>query len=253
MMKLRINFFAETLGMGTSMTVLLPQRASGQPDVHPRPVDRPPVLYLLHGASDDDTQWTRMTSIERYANERGLAVVMPQAHLSFYCDEVNGHKFWTFLSQELPDLIADSFVVSSRREDTFVAGLSMGGYGAFKLALNQPDRFAAAASMSGALNLAAPHWAERDPLLRRRVWGDGQDLPAADDLVGLVQHLDVATLPRLYLACGDQDDLLADTQEFERVARRAGADLDVHYRPGTHTWDYWDAEIQRVLAWLPLR
>jgi S-formylglutathione hydrolase FrmB len=130
---IRCNFFSEVLELGTSMTVLLPQPVAAQIGVA-APVDAapPPVLYLLHGLTDDDTAWTRYTSIERYAGGLGLAVVMPQAHRSFYADEAYGMRFWEFLSDELPRLTQHFFRVSGRREDTFVAGLSMGGYGAMK-------------------------------------------------------------------------------------------------------------------------
>ena len=112
------------------------------------------MLYLLHGLSDDDTIWLRRTSIERYVAPLGLAVVMPQVHRSFYTDEAHGNRYWTFLSEELPELVHHFFRLSRRREDTFVAGLSMGGYGALKWALREPERFAAAASMSAAADVA---------------------------------------------------------------------------------------------------
>jgi S-formylglutathione hydrolase FrmB len=112
-----------------------------------------PVLYLLHGLSDDYTIWQRRTSIERYVADMEIAVVMPDADTSFYSDMVHGRKYWTFLSEELPEIVHDFFPnISEKREDTFVAGLSMGGYGAYKLALGT-DRFAAAASLSGAVDL----------------------------------------------------------------------------------------------------
>src|SRR5213080_4930690 len=138
------------------MTVLLPQRTTTQIGMAGGGSDEPPpVLYLLHGLSDDDTIWLRRTSIERYVAPLGLAVVMPQVHRSFYTDQASGGNYWTFLSEELPELVGTLFRVSQRREDTFVAGLSMGGYGAVKWALRQPDRFAAAASLSGGLDVAA--------------------------------------------------------------------------------------------------
>src|SRR6266508_1740601 len=126
---LRVDFFSDVLELGTSMTVLLPQRTSSRIGVtgHAGAAEHP-VLYLLHGLSDDDTAWTRYTSIERYVDEVGLAVVMPQVHRSFYADEAYGARFWTFLSTELPAVVGSFFRVSGRREDTFVAGLSMGGY-----------------------------------------------------------------------------------------------------------------------------
>lgn len=132
MAHLRCEFFSESMGLSTSMTVILPQQTTGQIGMTGQVGDDPPpVLYLLHGLSDDDTIWLRRTSIERYVADRGLAVVMPAVHRSFYTDEVYGGKFWTFVSEELPALVSEFFRVSDRREDTFVAGLSMGGYGAF--------------------------------------------------------------------------------------------------------------------------
>ena len=158
------------------MTVLLPQRTTTQIGMTGRTVDGdPPVLYLLHGLSDDDTIWLRRTSIERYVAPLGLAVVMPQVHRSFYTDEAYGGRYWTFLSEELPALVGSLFRVSSRREDTFVAGLSMGGYGALKWALRQPERFAAAASLSGAVHVAGLRTRRdrpEDPRLLERVFGD---------------------------------------------------------------------------------
>lgn len=134
------RFFSEVLGLSTSMTVILPQQTATQIGMEGRVrAERHPVLYLLHGLSDDDSIWLRRTSIERYVAQMGIAVVMPQVHRSFYTDMEYGGKYWTFISEELPALARSFFPLSHEREDNFVAGLSMGGYGAFKLALRRPD------------------------------------------------------------------------------------------------------------------
>jgi putative tributyrin esterase len=253
---LRCDFFAETLGLGTAMTVLLPQPAAGQVGIAGHGRDTaPPVLYLLHGLSDDDTAWTRYTSLERYVTELGLAVVMPQVHRSFYADEAHGAKFWTFLSEELPSVVDAFFTVSTRREDTFVAGLSMGGYGALKWALRRPDRFAAAASLSGALDLQhrqahdhRPHMTE----LMSRVFADRPVAGTDDDLFHLLETADRATLPHLFVACGTEDALYPDNQRFRDAAKRLGVQLSVDFGPGGHEWDYWDTKIRTVLDWLPI-
>jgi len=100
----RCDFESEVLEVATSMTVLMPQdEQSGAPAANPRP--DPPVLYLLHGLSDDSTSWLRHTSLERYLWERPLVVVMPQVGRSFYADEVHGHRYWTFLTEELPAIV----------------------------------------------------------------------------------------------------------------------------------------------------
>ncbi|MGC5022540.1 alpha/beta hydrolase [Micromonospora sp. DT47] len=253
---MRCDFFSEALGLSTSMTVLLPQRATSQIGMSGGVADGdPPVLYLLHGLTDDDTIWLRRTAIERYVAPLGLAVVMPQAARSFYTDEAHGNRYWTFLSEELPQLCQSFFRLSDRREDTFVAGLSMGGYGAVKWALRDPRRFAAAASLSGALDVA--HRRDHptrpvDPAVWHTVWGD-QHVPGTDDdTVALVRRAGVDT-PPLYVACGTEDFLYDDNLRFVEAARAQGVPVTVDLSPGAHDWAYWDAKIQDVLAWLPLR
>ena len=142
---LRCDFVSEVLKMDTSMTVILPQDLSTPFSPEPAPIrTAPPVLYLLHGLGDDATAWTRQTAIERYVGPLGVAIVMPQVGRSFYADQVHGQPYWTFLTEELPALVDSMFHVSTRREDTFVAGLSMGGFGAMRWASRAPERFAAA-------------------------------------------------------------------------------------------------------------
>ncbi|TDC33958.1 alpha/beta hydrolase family protein [Micromonospora sp. KC213] len=248
----RCDFSSAALGLDTSMQVILPEPATSPS----RPADRdPPVLYLLHGLTDDETGWLRRTSIERYAQPLGLAVVMPRAERSFYTDEEHGNRFWAFLTDELPQVCRSLFRLSDRREDTFVAGLSMGGYGAVKWALRHPDRFAAAASLSGALNVAhRRNHPTRPPDARvwHTVWGDRAVADGDDDTVALVRSAGPDT-PALYVACGTEDFLHEDNLTFVEAARERGVPLTVDFSPGDHDWAYWDAKIQDVLSWLPLR
>jgi S-formylglutathione hydrolase FrmB len=241
------------------MTVLLPQATTAQIGMSGAGGGAaPPVLYLLHGLSDDDTTWVRRTSIERYVAPLGLAVVMPQVHRSFYADQAYGGDYWTFVSEELPELVATFFQVSQDPRDTFVAGLSMGGYGALKLALRRPERFAAAASLSGALDVARlppARAGSEDPRLFERVFG-GRDVAGTDDdLLALIGQAAVhpGDLPALYVACGTDDALLADNERFLAACDEAAVDVRRDLGPGGHEWSYWDERIQDVLAWLPLR
>ena len=253
---LRCTFFSEALALSTSMTVILPQRTGTQ--IGPAdagPGGPPAVLYLLHGLSDDDTTWLRRTSLERYVAPLQLAVVMPQVHRSYYTDEAYGGRYWTHVTEEVPQLAHDFFRLSTRREDTFVAGLSMGGYGAMKWALRQPERFAAAASLSGALDVASrrtQRYRQEDPRMFQRIFGD---LPVAgtdDDLVRLVGGTDPATLPALKLWCGTDDGLVRANHRFRDACTAAATPVELVLGPGSHDWGYWDARIQDVLAWLPL-
>ena len=149
------DFYSESLGLCCAMNVILPQATSSQIGMQGSVrAKKHPVLWLLHGLSDDHTIWARRTSIERYVAERGIAVVMPNAGKSFYKNMASGPAYGTFLKEELPEIAQSFFPLSTDRRDNFVAGNSMGGYGAFLLALSQPERFAAAASLSGALDIA---------------------------------------------------------------------------------------------------
>ncbi len=252
------DFFSDSLGLSCSMTVILPQGTCNQTGLKGMAKQKKhPVLYLLHGMSDDHTIWLRRTSIERYVSGMGLAVVMPAVHRSFYTDMACGPKYWTFISGELPKIVQSFFPISDKRQDTFAAGLSMGGYGAFKLALSQPERFAAAASLSGALDVAAlyerwgePKTQERDAIFGRK-FNDTEN-----DLLHLSAKLAKSDKPkpRLFQCCGTEDFLYGDNLKFRDHLEKLGA-FKLHYEesPGTHEWGYWDASIQKVLKWLPMK
>ena len=180
---------------------------------------------------------------------------MPQAHRSFYTDQAYCGRYWTFLTKKLPDLVGSLFRVSDRREETFVAGLSMGGYGAFTWALRQPDRFAAAANLSGAVDIPGLRTGRErpeDPRMFERIFGE-RGPAGPDDLRWLLGQAEVADLPALYLCCGTEDGLIEDNVAFRDDAVAAGARVTADFGPGAHDWAYWDARIQDVLAWLPLR
>ena len=251
------NFFSEVLALATSMDVILPQQARGPAAGPVAAAGRGlPTLYLLHGGLDDHTVWQRRTSIERYAAPLGLAVVMPAVGRSFYTDAVHGLRYWTFVSEELPALARSFFPLSAARKGNFVAGLSMGGYGAFKLALRCPEKFAAAASLSGSLDLSSNTNAEgawRAEL--EDIFGDLGAIAGGDnDLLHLAKKVarSRGPKPRLYQWCGTEDFLYAGNVRFRDHARRLGLDLTYEESPGSHEWSYWDRQIRRVLEWLPL-
>jgi putative tributyrin esterase len=225
---------------------LVPSRLPGT--VIDRPSD-PPVLYLLHGLSDDHTAWQRYTSIERYADKAGLAVVMPGAGRSFYADEATGYAYWTFISEELPRVVTSLFRLSRHPRDTFVAGLSMGGYGAYKLALTNPKNYAAAASISGALDVdALAVDPDRSRELRGRVFGGSPR--SSDDLFALLDASRTGDVPPLHLSCGLQDQHLDANRKFVAAADARGICLSTDFREGGHDWEYWDTMIREVVDWM---
>jgi S-formylglutathione hydrolase FrmB len=255
------HFYSASLGMQRSAEVVLPQSSSGIGVGGRERGDRIPVLYLLHGWSDDHTIWQRRTSIERYALEKGLAVIMPGTDLGFYTDMKYGYDFWQFFSGELPELTAEFFPrLSTRREDTFVAGLSMGGFGALKLGINCPERFAAAASLSG---LTDPLWQYHGGAGGREgraneawlnIFGEEDELRGSEsDLHAKLEELIASgrPMPRFYQTCGTEDFLYGINVEF-RDKFKDRIDLTYHEERGVHEWGYWDQNIQRVIDWLPI-
>jgi putative tributyrin esterase len=250
------DFFSEVLHLSTSMDVILPLRKWNPNTTEPEAGH--PTLYLLHGHSDDHTIWQRRTSIERYVEGLDLAVVMPAVHRSFYTDMAIGYRYWTFISEELPFVARALFHLSAAREDNFVAGLSMGGYGAFKLALSHPERFAAAASLSGAVDIARVA-NNKDPERQsemQRIFGDSDRIRGSkNDLFHLAKKVaaSMGPKPRLYQWCGTEDFLYKGNLHFGRHLEKLGLELRYEESPGTHEWKYWDEQIQIVLDWLNLR
>ena len=240
---LHVNFFSNTLGMCVSMDVILPQKTQGQ-----------------IGMSDDHTIWQRRTAIERYADAYDLAIIMPSTALGWYTDMAIGPKWYSYIAKELPGICKQFFPISDKREDTFVAGLSMGGYGAMKLALSAPEAFSHAATLSGAVDFAAlldERWPTETPDSRRYyegIFGPHEAMRGGrDDLLVLAKQCAKAdNMPRVYQCCGTEDFLYKNNLGFRDHLRALGCDLTYEEGPGTHAWDYWDAQIQKVLAWLPL-
>lgn len=256
---LECKFFSEVLGLSTSMTVILPQQTTTQIGLsNVKRGDLHATLYLLHGLSDDDSIWLRRTSIERYVAELGIAVVMPQVHRSFYTDMASGGNYWTFISEELPALARSFFPLSPKREDNFVAGLSMGGYGAFKLGLRKPEAFAAAASLSGALDMAHDFINAENPLQKSKeyehIFGQEDIDGTPNDLLWLLHEVDRSKGPKplLYQCCGTEDFLYENNQSFRASCAKTSLSLTYEEGPGAHEWGYWDTKIQDVLKWLPL-
>lgn len=253
---LELHFRSDVLHLSVSVNVILPENAKKQTDG-----DEPfKTLFLLHGLSDDHTTWMRQTSIERYANEYGIAVVMPAGDRSWYTDTADGAHYLTYIGEELPNVCRAYFRgMSDRREDTLIAGLSMGGYGAVKTALTYPDRFGGAASLSGALDVVTR---------TRRGAEQGQDVSAewqgifgfhvqgADDLVGGAGDLfaltrkrraEGAPFPKLFLWCGTEDRLIEDSRNYHALLEELKVPHDYRESEGNHSWKWWDLHIQDAL------
>jgi len=240
-------FRSAALGMDTHLSVVLPHDFEA-----PNLREPCPVLYLLHGLSQGSDAWLRRSNVERYCREYGVALVMPEVQRSFYLDLTYGPRYFTYVSGELPEICRRMFRLSPAREDTFVAGLSMGGYGALLCALSRPEQYAAAASFSGALDIrdvAANFTTDATAPEMMAAFGPALEVPPEADLFHLANLAAARSpCPRLLLTCGEQDDLLIG------MSRRLDAHLDslpIEHRlatwPGGHDWDFWDRSVVHAL------
>ena len=252
-----VNFFSNVLGLCMQMDVILPERTQGQIGMEGRKEKgKYRTLYLLHGMSDDNTIWQRRTSIERYATEYGIAVVMPAVGLSWYTDmhTCDRDRYFVYVARELPEICRDFFPnMSPRREDTYVAGLSMGGYGALKCALRAPETFSKAASLSGAVDVAelVKVRALADARYWEGIFGPADKVAGSEnDLFALAERLTPEERPDLFMWCGTEDSLYPSNVKLRDHLNKLGYRLTYTEGPGDHQWKYWDEHIQNALRWM---
>ena len=246
---IHIDHLSESVKVNMPLNMIIPDPGRMR-DI---PVRKRKVLYLLHGLSDDASAWQRYTCIETLANAYGLVVVMPSAGRSFYIDQPNGQKYFTYLMEELPQYLADVFNLAPRREDTMIIGISMGGYGAFKAAFTHPERYSVAASFSGVLSLDILKMNPADPRYEEftYLFGDLEKLNGSehDPAVWLKRaSTNPSVLPKLHIVCGRQEDLYPLSQMYAKACTSLGIQVDYHEEDGKHDWFFWNAQIQRLLA-----
>lgn len=246
---LKINFFSNALGMDTIVNVLLPRDFTNQDPVEDG-VQKYKTLYLLHGYFGNQEDWMRYTTIEHYANKYRLAVVMPSAYNSYYCNMVHGFNYYDYISTELPNYLEELLPLAKQKENRFVAGLSMGGYGALKLGLTETNRFHAAISLSGALDIHFIHTRPSDELRTKQIHAIfGDEIENKNDLFYLADHLKQSS-PKLYIACGTDDFLYDSNIKFIDHLKELRIPHTFIQNKGDHTWEYWDHNIELALDWL---
>lgn len=238
---LHIDQWFSTLNNFASFTAVLPDAGD---------LSAVPVVYLFHGVQDDGTGWLRFTSAERYARLHNVALIVPNGGNSFYADMAAGPKVFSFVTRELPCQCRRLFGLSRRREDNYVAGLSMGGYGALKCALTYPEQYAGCAAFSSAIRPEDLARAEQSPLSPgewRAIFGPTGEPGPECDLFALADRAAGRDLPRLYLSCGTEDGLYPANAEFHAFLTQKGVRHTFRPRPGTHAWSLWDGELAHAL------
>ena len=258
------KLFSKELFASVCVNVILPTPDSGDyflgtQTAFPKEGQKYQVLYLLHGISADHTDWARFSGIERYAQEKQLAVIMPGVSNSLYCNLIAGGNYYNYYTKELPEMMESLLPISAKRENTFIAGLSMGGFGAYKAALRNPEKYVAAASLSGGMSRVENR--ENVPIDTSKwsaaAYGKNGEYynPNEEDLKVLLKKLidSGRDIPKLYQACGTEDFIYAMNADFRDYARSIGAGLTYEESAGIHDWNFWDPYIRRVLDWLPTK
>lgn len=253
---LEMHYKSKALMKSVTMNVILPEQKKQAPSAG-APVEEYKTLYLLHGLSDDYSGWMRRTSIERYAEQYGIAVVMPDVGRSWYADTAYDANYFTFVADELPAVCRGYFRgMSARREDNMVAGLSMGGYGALKIALLRPERFGGCASLSGSLDIT-----RKGRACNMKEWRGNFDfsMQSPDELAGSENdlfailreaHAAGKPMPKLYMWCGTEDTLLGVNRAYRDLLGELGVACRYEESEGDHSWKWWDLHIQDALAYL---
>lgn len=256
---IQMDFISQSLKRSVSVNVILPVEIA---DVGGKPtgIEQFKTLYLLHGMYNNNFDWVTRTSVLRYAIEHNLAVVMPSCENSFYLDKPYGVNYGEFVGKELVEITRKTFPLSTKREDTFIGGLSMGGYGALRNGLKYSDTFSHIVALSSAVdfdNLDTREYEENKfPNLAyfQSCFGDFEKIAETDkSLKYLVNKLidEKKDIPKLYIACGYQDFLFEANERFAKFLKEKEVDFKYVLDDGIHEWSFWDKFIPKAMDWLP--
>ena len=258
----QVNFESQYLGNNHKVSIILPDKPRGKsPEEFYRSGAKYKVLWLLHGTFGDHSDWLRKSNIELYACEKDLIVVMPSAMNSVYENWPNfgtGFMMWDYLTEELMPYVYNWLPASDKREDNFIAGLSMGGRGTMKFIIGHPEKFAAAAVLSSSPRDLRAELAEGiNPRTQNdidRCGGVEEYLASKENTWDNIKPLAKSgKLPRLYVCCGTADGAYKNHLAFKEYAKEIGLDVTFHEIEGyRHEWRFWDLEIQNALTFFGL-
>ena len=257
---IQVNYLSKALFRTVPVNVIIPSdKISFETmDYLPAPEGGYPTLYLLHGLLGNYTDWVSGTRIQRWAEDAGLAVVMPSGDNSFYVNgQTANNDYGDFIGEELPRVMRQMFPLSRRREDTFIAGLSMGGFGAIRNGMKHAETFSRIAGLSAAIHFFDPNYdsvaGEESAFgsLSEAAKTDKNHHVVLEQLKARVAAGEVDA-PQFYLACGTQDSLMGVNRSFRADIEAAGFDVTWDEEDRGHDWDFWDSQIRKVIDWLPL-
>lgn len=247
----------KSLQRRTSISVILPSDnihfLQDAEEIVPQPYR---TLYLLHGLYGSDDIFLANTSIQKFAEDHGIAIVIPCGENSFYVDNVNAHAYYgEYVGQELLDITRNIFPLSHRREDTFIAGFSMGGYGAIRNGLKYCENFSKIGMISAALITDdIVEYTSDDNVLRSRqfyesIFGNLDELEGSDmDPKALIDDCD--NIPDIFMACGVNDFLYDKNVDFYEFLKSRNVGVDFIKASGEHTWEFCDEYIKEFIKTL---
>ena len=259
---IEVNFISKCLMRTVTFNAIIPVDKFGPQaeNAEQKPLK---TLYLLHGIFGNYTDWVNGTRIQAWAEANDLAVIMPSGENRFYLDdEKSGELYGEFIGKELVEFTRKLFPLSDKREDTFIAGLSMGGYGAIRNGLKYAENFGCVIGLSAAL--VHDTWKDADnsaPIFTFRrnyyeaIFGEYDKVKGSDkDPKALLLKMkeEGRPVPKMYLCCGTEDGLVTANRDFRDFLNENGVDLTYVEGPGKHDWVFWDTYIKKVLDWLPL-
>lgn len=239
---IHIQFSSKALAMQTDINVLMPN------DI--RKGEKLPVLYLLHGYMGNYSDWVRLTGLERYLFDKRLVVVMPSGYNGYYTDlSKPDQNYETYISKELPHYIESLFGLSQKKENRFIAGLSMGGFGALKIGLTNPNRYQKIGCFSGALDIDryTAFEASRAPFFKSIFNGPVKN--TKHDIYHLLNKVKSDEV-ELFVSCGTKDVFYPDALRLKTQLETSGFNHTYLELPFGHEWSFWDLSIEAFLKWL---
>ena len=212
-----------------------------------------PVVYMLHGAGGDGFEWVQRADVEAWCCKYGFIAVMPSCQLSFYNDTPDGRNFATYVAWELPNMIEATFHASRQAKDRYLTGYSMGGFGAVRIGLCNPDRYHKLASLSGCMDVAGFINAfEGGSIFRiHGALAGWPDIQGSDnDTLALLDRAAARKargeyVPPMYHTVGKQDFIYAYSQEWRKKAQALGLDFIYTEGDGVHDFSYWNPRIEQ--------
>jgi putative tributyrin esterase len=240
-----VSFHSTALNRDMPYRVILPKTLDANRKL--------PVVYLLHGGGGNYRDWSNYSDVARYA-ERGLVLVMPEGENSYYTNAAARprDRYEDYIVRDLIQDVESRFPAATDRCKRAVIGVSMGGFGAVKLALKYPELFVFAGGLSSALDVPArPFSIKRIEQWRghRAIFGPWQGPNQREnDPYLLAKAADRRTSTYLYLTCGEQEGLYASNLQFVSILSQRQLPFEFHHRLGGHNWMQWDEQLPACLS-----